>query len=272
MKDKEERKLQFVLRYYEDGKLDTRKALKKITGIAHQNKVSGFWACFSGIAAAILICVVSYTLLSRKEHHTVLITADAMVTRYFLPDSTLAILSKGATLEYDAYKYGQANREVNMSGKIYFSVRRNALSPFIATTEYAQVKVLGTEFEVDEYRKDTATRVYVKSGKVVFKGRYGKNGIVLTKDMCGMLTHGDEMPVAVHAVSPNPSAWAIGKFIYRNTPIDEVLKELSFYYGTQLYASEHERTITGEFKTDDLGEIIALIEKTLDIRIIQKER
>ena len=133
-----------------------------------------------------------------------------------------------ATLEYDADKYGQANREVNMSGKIYFSVRRNALSPFIATTEYAQVKVLGTEFEVDEYRKDTATRVYVKSGKVVFKGRYGKNGIVLTKDMCGMLTHGDEMPVAVHAVSPNPSAWAIGKFIYRNTPIDEVLKELSF--------------------------------------------
>lgn len=72
---------------------------------------------FSGIAAAILICVVSYTLLSRKEHHTVLITADAMVTRYFLPDSTLAILSKGATLEYDADKYGQANREVNMSGK-----------------------------------------------------------------------------------------------------------------------------------------------------------
>ena len=76
MKDKEERKLQFVLRYYKDGKLDTRKALKKITGIAHQNKVSGFWAYFSGIAAAILICVVSYTLLSRKEHHTVSITAD----------------------------------------------------------------------------------------------------------------------------------------------------------------------------------------------------
>ena len=159
-----------------------------------------------------------------------------------------------------------------MSGKIYFSVRRNALSPFVATTEYAQVKVLGTEFEVTECRKDTATRVYVKSGKVVFKGRYGKNGIVLTKDMYGMLTHGDEMPVAVHAVSPNPSAWATGKFIYRNTPIDEVLKEISLYYGTLLYASEHERTITGEFKTDNLGEIIVLIEKTLDIRIIQKEQ
>lgn len=29
MKDKEERKLQFVLRYYTYGKLDTRKALRK---------------------------------------------------------------------------------------------------------------------------------------------------------------------------------------------------------------------------------------------------
>ena len=86
-----------------------------------------------------------------------------------------------------------------------------------------------------------------------------------------MLTHGDEMPVAVHAVSPNPLAWATGKFNYRNTPIDEVLKELSLYYGTLLYASEHERTITGEFKTDNLGEIIALIEKTLDIKVTQKE-
>ncbi len=272
MKDKEERKLQFVLRYYEDGKLDTRKALKKITGIAHQNKINGFWVYFSGVAAAILVCVVSYTLLSRKESHDVLITADAGVTRYFLPDSTLAVLSKGAVLEYDADKYGKDTRTVHMSGKVYFSVRKNAQSPFIAATEYAQVKVLGTEFEMDECKKDTATRVYVKSGKVVFKGRYGKNGIILTKDMCSMLTHGDEMPVAVHAVSPNPSAWATGKFIYRNTPIDEVLKELSLYYGIQLYSSEHYRTITGEFKTDNLDKIIALIEKTLDIKITKKER
>ena len=104
-----------------------------------------------------------------------------MVTRYFLPDSTLAILSKGATLEYDTDKYGKANREVNMSGKIYFSVRRNALSPFIVATEYAQVKVLGTEFEVTECRKDTATRVYVKSGKLCLKGDTAKMELSLQK-------------------------------------------------------------------------------------------
>lgn len=153
-----------------------------------------------------------------------------------------------------------------------FSVRRNVHAPFLATSNYAQVKVLGTEFEVDESRQDTATRVYVKSGKVVFKARYGKDGIILTKDMCGMLAHGDEMPVVSRPAFPNPSAWATGKFIYRNTPIEEVLKELSLYYGTPLYSSAHYRTITGEFKTDNLEEIIALIEKTLDIKITKKSR
>lgn len=272
-KDKEERKLQFVLRYYTYGKLDTQKALRKIMGGRQSHSSGRRWLYFSGIAAAILLCIVGYhALWGEKELHTVCLMAESGVTRYFLPDSTQLVLSKGATVAYDADTYGKECRSVNLSGKVYFSVRRNVHVPFLVTSNYAQVKVLGTEFEVDESRQDTATRVYVKSGKVVFKARYGKDGIILTKDMCGMLTHGDEKPVVSRPAFPNPSAWATGKFVYRNTPVEEVLKELSLYYGTPLYSSAHYRTITGEFKTDNLEEIIALIEKTLDIKITKKSR
>lgn len=136
---------------------------------------------------------------------------------------------------------------------------------------YAQVKVLGTEFEIDERMQDTVTNVYVKSGKVMFKGRNSSKGIILTKDMSGTLKHGNEMPEITNAAFPNPSAWATGKFVYKNTPIDDVMKELSIYYGTSLYASEHFKTITAEFRTDSLDEIISLIEKTLDITINKKD-
>ena len=158
-----------------------------------------------------------------------------------------------------------------MSGKVFFSVRRNEQSPFTATAMYAQVKVLGTEFEIDERMQDTVTNVYVKSGKVMFKGKNSSKGIILTKDMSGTLKHGNEMPEITNAAFPNPSAWATGKFVYKNTPIDDVMKELSIYYGTSLYASEHFKTITAEFKTDSLNEIISLIEKTLDIKITRKD-
>ena len=243
MKDKEEKNLQFVLRYYRHGKLDTAKALNKITGYRQHNNLHRLWIYSSGIAAAILICIVSYTLFSRSDNNMISVTADAGITRHFLPDSTLAILSKGSTLEYDSDNYGKKSREVNISGKVFFSVRRNEQLPFTATAIYAQVKVLGTEFEIDERIQDTLTNVYVKSGKVMFKGK----------------------------AFPNPSAWATGKFVYKNTPIDAVMKELSLYYGTSLYASEHFKTITAEFRTDSLDEIISLIEKTLDIKITKKD-
>ena len=270
MKDNEERNLQFVLRYYRHGKLDTAKALNKITGHSQQNNLHRLWIYSSGIAAAILICIVSYTLLSRSNN-MISVTADAGITRHFLPDSTLAILSKGSTLEYDSDNYGKKSREVNMSGKVFFSVRRNEQSPFTATAMYAHVKVLGTEFEIDESMQDTVTNVYVKSGKVMFKGRNSAKGIILTKDMSGTLKHGNKMPEITNAAFPNPSAWATGKFVYKNTPIDDVMKELSIYYGKSLYASEHFKTITAEFKTDSLDEIISLIEKTLDITINKKD-
>ncbi|WP_289075624.1 FecR family protein, partial [uncultured Bacteroides sp.] len=179
MKDKEEKNLQFVLRYYRHGKLDTTKALNKITGIRQQNNLHRLWIYSSGIAAAILICIVSYTLLSRSDNNMISVTADAGITRHFLPDSTLVILSKGSTLKYDSDNYGKKSREVNMSGKVFFSVRRNEQSPFMATAMYAQVKVLGTEFEIDERMQDTVTNVYVKSGKVMFKGKNSSKGIIL---------------------------------------------------------------------------------------------
>ena len=77
MKDKEEKNLQFVLRYYRHGKLDTAKALNKITGIRQQNNLHRLWIYSSGIAAAILICIVSYTLLSRSDNNMISVTADA---------------------------------------------------------------------------------------------------------------------------------------------------------------------------------------------------
>lgn len=107
MKDKEERKLQFVLRYYTYGKLDTRKALRKMMGEGQSHPSGRRWLYFSGIAAAIFLCIVGYHILwNGKEPHTVCLTAETGVTRYFLPDSTLLILSQGATVSYDADTYG----------------------------------------------------------------------------------------------------------------------------------------------------------------------
>lgn len=271
MVNKEDRKLQFVLEYYKHGKLDTGKELKKIIGNSHRNVTQKLWISFFSIAATLLICIVSYVLFKSNESAIVSVTADAGIIRHYMPDSTLAVLSKGSSIKYDADEYGKNLREVNMSGRVYFSVQKNGNLPFTVMGKYAQINVLGTEFEVEEILQDSITNVYVKSGKVVFKGKNTEKGIILTKDMNGTLKYGKEMPEVTNSIFINPSAWATGKFIYRNAPIDAVMKELSLFYKIRLYSSDHYKTLTGEFKTDNLDEIIALIEKTLDIVITKRD-
>ena len=182
------------MEYYKHGKLDSAKAFKKITGSNHQYNANKSIISILSIAATLLICIVSYVLIKGHDGSIVTITANEGITKHYMPDSTLAILSKGSSVNYDADIYGKWHRNVNMSGKVYFSVQRNDKIPFTVTGKFAQINVLGTEFEMEEIQQDSITNVYVKSGKVVFKGKNTENGIILTKGMSGTLKEGNETP------------------------------------------------------------------------------
>lgn len=127
MKDKEEKNLQFVLRYYRYGKLDTTKALNKIVGNRQRNNLHRLWLYSSGIAASILICIVSYTLLNRSSN-IVSVTANAEITRHFLPDSTLAILAKGSTIEYNSDNYGKSHVKSIYQEKSFLRPQKRAVT------------------------------------------------------------------------------------------------------------------------------------------------
>ena len=57
---------------------------------------------------------------------------------------------------------------------------------------------------------------------------------------------------------------------YDNAPIDDVLSELSTYYGRQLAlhsASATDRCISGEIEATSLEEVVEILEATLDVNI-----
>ncbi|WP_418552398.1 FecR domain-containing protein [Prevotella sp.] len=86
------------------------------------------------------------------------------MTRYYIPDSTLVVLLKGSSVNYDAEKYGKSFHKVNMSGKVYFSVQRNNKVFFTVIGEIAQINVLGTEFEMEVILQDSITNILCKIG------------------------------------------------------------------------------------------------------------
>lgn len=272
MKTKEDRMIDFVAKSYEENRFDPKKALARSQNGSLRRSLSlskrtVMLKRIIGIAAAVIVGIFLYT--SWRTSWTDYMAYDIPQT-FTLPDSSSVTLAPGATLRLQRHK---DNRLVQMTGKVYFNVRHDDRAPFRVDAGSGFVKVLGTRFQVDS--RDPIS-VSVVSGKVLFSAiRSGEEALILTKGQSAVLDPAASKPVEITPKHPNPAAWATGEFIYDNTPLPEVLSELSEYYDVTLVAfdaghsSGESRSLSGEFSTSSLQEILNLINSALgtDIQI-----
>ena len=272
MKTNEDRMIDFVAKSYEENRFDPRKALARSQNGSLRRSLSlskrtVMLKRIAGVAAAAAVGIFLY--LSWLTSWTDYAAYDIAQT-FTLPDSSSVTLAPGSTLRLQKHK---DKRLVQMTGKVYFNVRHDDRAPFRVDAGSGFVKVLGTRFQVDS--RDPIS-VSVVSGKVLFSAiRSGEEALILTKGQSAVLDPAASKPVEITPKHPNPAAWATGEFIYDNTPLPEVLSELSEYYDVTLVAfdaghsSGESRSLSGEFSTSSLPEILNLINSALgsDIQI-----
>lgn len=272
MKTNEDRMIDFVAKSYEENRFDPKKALARSQNGSLRrslilSKRTVMLKRIAGVAAAAAVGIFLY--LSWLTSWTDYAAYDIAQT-FTLPDSSSVTLAPGSTLRLQKHK---DKRLVQMTGKVYFNVRHDDRAPFRVDAGSGFVKVLGTRFQVDS--RDPIS-VSVVSGKVLFSAiRSGEEAMILTKGQSAVLDPAASKPVEITPKHPNPAAWATGEFIYDNTPLPEVLSELSEYYDVTLVAfdaghsSGESRSLSGEFSTSSLQEILNLINSALgtDIQI-----
>lgn len=272
MKTNEDRMIDFVAKSYEENRFDPKKALARSQNGSLRRSLSlskrtVMLKRIAGVAAAAAVGIFLY--LSWLTSWTDYAAYDIAQT-FTLPDSSSVTLAPGSTLRLQKHK---DKRLVQMTGKVYFNVRHDDRAPFRVDAGSGFVKVLGTRFQVDS--RDPIS-VSVVSGKVLFSAiRSGEEALILTKGQSAVLDPAASKPVEITPKHPNPAAWATGEFIYDNTPLPEVLSELSEYYDVTLVAfdaghsSGESRRLSGEFSTSSLQEILNLINSALgtDIQI-----
>ena len=268
MSHSEDRHLDFVLRHYKEGAFDTQKAIGRFNdahGIGRKpRRRLNFAVIGVGAAAAVLLGVFLFT--GRESRQWTEMTASFVRHAAVLPDGTNVVLAPGTTL---SYRMEDDAREVRMDGKVWFDVARDESRPFEVDTDGAFVRVLGTEFMVDD-SEESAVKVYVGDGKVLFARDHRSEGVILTKGMGAVLDEGAEVPVIEEKADVNAVAWQRGTFIFDRTPLKEVLDCLSEYYHVSFAATDLSKQLSGEFHTDDLDMIIGLIESALDVTIIRR--
>ena len=87
-------------------------------------------------------------------------------SKIILPDKTVVWLNAGSKLTYNK-AYGRKLREVNLEGEGYFKVAKQADKPFIVHTSKANIKALGTEFNVKAYPDENTIETILVEGSVL---------------------------------------------------------------------------------------------------------
>lgn len=205
-------------------------------------------------------------------------TNPGMRTSCELPDGTLAYLNSGSTLIYPAL-YQKDKRAITLNGEAYFKVSHDPSKPFIVSVAHGkmQVKVLGTEFNLQAYEEESTVRTTLVTGSVAID--IVKNGKVMPgtnlkpSERAVFDISSGKMSIAT-VNTEYDTAWKDGRLMFKDTPIPQVLKRLSCFYNVKFDVRDsviNTYCFTGTFQNKQLSQILDYlkISSQIDYKIQQ---
>ena len=268
--------------YFDQKKYQANHAWEKIESRIHQNswqKRTFIYKVISNpiyrVAAAILfaalLLVSGYEFFSNYSASSKLLEVSAthqVINKFALPDGTLVSMNSDTKLTYPKY-FGSKTREVNLSGEAFFEVKPNKEKPFIIQAGHAQIKVLGTSFNVNAYPATNSVEVIVETGKVQFLNKTTKtketDELILSPGDKGTLAYSSNALLKTTNADPNFLAWETRILIFKATSLDEVIVNLEKVNIRLADTRLNKLLLTAQFNDYSLDFILKVIETTFQI-------
>lgn len=256
--------LNHVFRHYRHNALNPSRAYRQFaeaTGLRARATRLRIW--FSAAAATLVLAVVGAVVWMQQATGQTLYESGNTPLALVLPDGSQVTLQPHSQLAYNS----DSCRNIRLRGAASFSVRHDAAHPFTASGTIGCVKVLGTQFCLDE--RQGKALVSVESGRVKFASIKTGQNVVMTRGMKAELATADGCPT----ITAQPDAPLMHTFAFNATPLSEVLAVLGAYYDVRLITAEANLTrhLTGRFTATQLNDIVPVIEQTLEIKIKVEE-
>ena len=156
--------------------------------------------------------------------------------RLTMTDGTEVCLNAGSRLEYPAVFDGK-ERRVKTTGEAYFRVAHDAEHPFIVETEGQEVKVLGTEFNINAYAADKIVTTLIR-GSIALKPMGSKGGELMLKagDQAEYDKHNGT--ATLHSANTEVvSSWTRGKFVFEDQTLGQIMESLGRWYDFRYHFS-----------------------------------
>lgn len=176
-----------------------------------------------------------------------------------LSDGSKVWMNSGSSLRFPQW-FNPGMRKVELRGEAFFEIEKKTAQngqsiPFIVHTEKQDVEVLGTSFNVKAYEDDKCEYATLFTGKVKItankKEEILKPGLATIIDKEGKL---EVYKADLEAVM----GWRSGAFVFNETPIDDILRQLGRWYNVDMiFVGDADFTFNGYFQRNiTLGEAL----------------
>lgn len=220
------------------------------------------------IAAVLLIpfilstSILSFLYMNRLQEdkqiaYLEVVSAPGIVTQMELPDKSKVWLNAGSTLRYPSRFTGE-ERNVYLSGEGYFEVQSDKQHPFyVSLNDEMKIKAHGTKFNVNAYNDDGWMEATLESGLVDVLVNKQSMALKPNEQAC---YNKSERRLIVRTVNVDEKiAWKDGYLIFRNTSLDDVIKQLSRRYNMDIVLhkkSDIDYKCRASFSTESITQIL----------------
>lgn len=235
--------------------------------LALKNNLPKRFDWWKGIAASLFILIIGYWIYiqATKVNYITKTTAQNQIDSVKLADGSVIILAENSALIYpDKFV---ADRKISLNrGQAFFKIASDPTHPFKVMIDQSSVTVLGTSFNIK--LSDTKIDLGVITGKVFFSPYPNGTTSILTAGQA--LSYDVSKKQFITKNAQNSDSWLTKELVFVDTPLEEVCKQLTTYYGTEIKLKDNrvtQKKLNANFKDQSLAQVLDILNETYNIKI-----
>lgn len=270
-------------------KVSSRITAPEITFIQHKKDRKEAFTVFYKYAAilviALLVASVGYYFGFRNQtyeiYSEVISSEKQVVNEYLLPDGSSVALNSRSKLIFPKH-FKSDLREVTVEGEAFFDVKPDPEKPFVINAGNAQVRVLGTSFNVNANPETNNVEVIVATGKVQVTTKYtkettaaGREVFLLPGEKVTLFGKENRLEKSTN-LDRNYLAWKTQDLIFDEMPLHDVIECLEKVYHVDIQVADpeiNELLLKAHFDKKPIDFVLNVIRLTFNLDLsVENER
>jgi len=202
-------------------------------------------------AAALMLLIFGLWYFFRKPLVEVIAEKGRQI-EYKLPDSSMVSINAASKISFKKTNFNE-KRYLTLEGEAFFNVKKG--TPFVIATKLADIKVLGTTFNV--FARENNFKVSCLTGKILISS--GNQSVIITPGESVILENQKLLKFEdKHFASA--ASWRTGEFCFENSPVSSVFKEIERQFNVTFVVQKmNEKYFTGSFTNKNLVSTLDIV-------------